>query len=116
RGAQGARAPREDLWRLAGRELRAYVRGALPDAVHAEIPPHHRRQHEHRLAGAAALQAEPGGGSARRGLSVGAEHSLHHALPLSDSWRVRVLFEEIRAEREYPSEPRAGIGGSATQG
>ena len=41
-------------------------------------------QHEHRLAGAAHLSAEPRGSAARRALAVGAERALHHALPLSE--------------------------------
>ena len=73
----------------------------LPDAVHAEIPPDDSGQHEHRLARAAHLPAEPGRGAARRDLGLGAARSLHHALPLSERGWLRLVSEQVRADGQH---------------
>ncbi len=55
----------QQLRRLAACEFWPEFCRALPHAVHAKIPPHHRREHEHRLAGATNLSAQLGRGAAR---------------------------------------------------
>ena len=67
-------AAHQELRGLAACELRPDVRRAFPDAVHAEVPHDHGRQHEHGLAGAANLSSEPRRSAARRDFALSAPH------------------------------------------
>src|SRR6185437_12034599 len=77
-GEPDSRTPHPQLRRLAAGKLWTDVRPTLSDAVHAEIPPDQRRQHEHRLVGATHLPAKPRGGVTRCDLAVCANDSLHY--------------------------------------
>ena len=72
------------------------VRRALSHAVHAEVPHHDGREHEHRLAGPTHLPSQPRGGAAGRALAVGSTRSLHHPLPLPQRRWIHVLPEQVR--------------------
>ena len=102
----------EELRRLVAVEFRPDLRRALSHAIHAKVPPHHRRQHEHRLAGAAHLPAEPGGGSARCAIAILSARSLHHELPLPDRRGIRILPEEIRPIGRAETQSRDGVARS----
>ena len=67
----------------------------FPHAVHEKISPHHRREHEYRLAGATHLSAQPGRGAARGPFGFNSNRSLHYPFPLSDTGRIHILLEEI---------------------
>ena len=103
------RSAGEELCGLAAVELRSNVRRAFSHAVHAEVPSDYCRQHEHRLAGPTYLPAKLGGGAAWSALAVIPAQSLHHALPLPDGRRIRILFEEVRPAGKSETQSRAGI-------
>src|SRR2546425_1154789 len=93
-GTPGNRPACEELCGLAVVELRSDLCGALSHAVYAKVPPHQRRQHEHRLAGPADLPAKPRGGAAWRALAIITAFPLHHTLPISHRGRIRILSEK----------------------
>jgi phytoene dehydrogenase-like protein len=77
------------------------------DAIHAEISPDYGRQHEHRLAGAPHLPAEPRRGAARSDLAFCADHPLHQPFPVSQRGRICLVFEEVLSAGKSNTESRA---------
>ena len=73
-GAPGAGAAGEELRRLAAGELRPTFAELFPHAVHAQVPHHDGRKHEHRLARTAHLSPQPGRSAARRASPSSAPH------------------------------------------
>ena len=111
-----------ELRRLAGCELRSQVRRTVPDAVHAQVPLDIAREHEHRLARAENVSAEPGGDAARRARTMEAGDPLHHQLPLSErgtassrTWlRSRQMADLGSTTRWCAIDPRNGRCGLPT--
>ena len=81
----------------------------FPMHVHAEVPPHDRREHEHGLAGTTHLPPQSRGSAARRALAFRSPCSLHHALSLSQRRRVHELSEQICAAGKPETQSRAGL-------
>ena len=105
RKGTGRRAQDRELRGLVRRQLRPQVRRAVPDDLHAQIPPDRCLEHEHRLARAAHVPAQPRGTAARRTGAVEARDALLHELPLSVRRRVPVLPASVAGPGRHPAEP-----------